>query len=371
MRTSEDRISDPRNALISMEVQSQSDFPGLLSTLYERNHCDGVSSATQESKNRIRWRKGREQQTRVLLDAIPRELLDNVLRFFSRLPESEDWVSHLPLEFTLELYGVTGKLVTFMKPRFNTLCISHSFKSDTENEICSWKKRKGSMLWTNDLNVARRFVLAGGGQSLRTIIVGLSVYHEDSGTEIADDFHKNCPNVRSLGIEDGRGVWISRFGHQLKELEITTVSPNVIAKTCNNLRELHLPVDIPSIGSKMWQHIGTSLECLTMTRSEIPGQEQEVDFKMVSRYCRNLRRICTYGMENWNKEISYFLASFGNQLQYCHVESMNERELTTIRSACKNARFSAMTSPKHRYRPYFASAWSSTRKDSECILSTR
>jgi len=119
------------------------------------------------------------------MDSFPREILDNVLRFFSRQPQAKDWVPHIPLETIIELYGITGELGKFMKPRFNTLCISDSFKYNSESDMfCQWKKRKGPMLWTKDLRVARRFVLAGGGRSLHTIIVGIGMYNEDLGTEL-------------------------------------------------------------------------------------------------------------------------------------------------------------------------------------------
>lgn len=41
-----------------------------------------------------------------------------------------------------------------------------------------------------------------------------------------------------------------------------------------------------------------------------------------------------------NPGISRLLASYGDQLEYCVVEDMNEGEITTIASACKNVRFS-------------------------------
>jgi len=40
------------------------------------------------------------------LDSCPKEILDNVLRFFSRLPEANDWFPHIPLESIVELYVV-------------------------------------------------------------------------------------------------------------------------------------------------------------------------------------------------------------------------------------------------------------------------
>lgn len=177
------------------------------------------------------------------LDSFPKEFLSNVLKFFSRSPAVKDWVPHVPLGSIIELYGVTGERVKFMKPRFNTLCISKSFKSYDENDSCNWKRRKGSILWTQDLDVARRFVLAGGGSSLHAIIIGKGIYGRDDGTEIIDDFMNSCPNVTSLSIEDERGVWVSKFGGQLEELEMVTESYSAISRTSANLRELHLSLE--------------------------------------------------------------------------------------------------------------------------------
>ena len=70
------------------------------------------------------------------------------------------------------------------------------------------------MLWTEDLDVARSFVLAGGGQYLRTLIVGLSFDREKSGTQIADDFLCSCPHIKSLSVHASRGVFVSKFGYQ-------------------------------------------------------------------------------------------------------------------------------------------------------------
>lgn len=76
-----------------------------------------------------------ERPPAFLLDAFPAELMDNVLRFFSILPKTQDWVPHTPLESIIELYGELGKL---MKTRFNALCK---------------KRREGAMLWPKYLEV--------------------------------------------------------------------------------------------------------------------------------------------------------------------------------------------------------------------------
>ena len=55
----------------------------------------------------------------------------------------------------------------------------------------------------------------------------------------------------------------------------------------------------------------------------------------------NLRSISIDQMEQRNEEISDFLASYGEKLEYCYVSNTNESELETIANACKNVRFCA------------------------------
>jgi len=58
----------------------------------------------------------------------------------------------------------------------------------------------------------------------------------------------------------------------------------------------------------------------------------------IKRHCRNLRRIWIFGSEDFseefNQEISDLFASYGAQLEYCHMENMNENQLT---SYCSNS----------------------------------
>lgn len=247
------------------------------------------------------------------LDAFPKEVLDNVLRHFSLLPKVKDWVPHIPLESISGLYGVAGQLGKFMKTRFNTLYISSPFDSYVYNETRKWKDTKGSTLCTNNSDVARRFVQAGGGQSLLTVIVGFDIHDRDDGTEIADDFLSSCPNVRSLRVCDKRGVWVSRFAGQLEELSIITATPNVV-RSCCNLRELSLSLDRDFVGSiNIWEEIGSSLECLNLGFVYREGEEEKNkiagELEKIKTQCRGLRRICMHGMFYLNEVISNLLAS--------------------------------------------------------------
>ena len=70
--------------------------------------------------------------------------------------------------------------------------------------------------------------------------------------------------------------------------------------------------------------------------------DAESGLEGIKTYCQNLRCINIHGRRRLNLSISNLLASYGERLQQCHVEDMNEIELKAITSACKNARFTAM-----------------------------
>jgi len=67
------------------------------------------------------YRSDMDTSPSLFLDTFSKEVLDNILRFFSRVPQARDWVRSIPLQSIVELYGVTGELGKFMKPRFTEL----------------------------------------------------------------------------------------------------------------------------------------------------------------------------------------------------------------------------------------------------------
>lgn len=243
-----------------------------------------------------------------LRDAIPKEVLDNVLKFFSLLPKAKNWETHIPLDTIVKLYGVIG-LSSFLKTRFRTLCVSKSIDCFRENKHFRWKRRRG-MLWTHDIFEARRFVSAGGGEYLHTVVLG---YGDGDGhvTGIVDDFGRYCPNIKSLSVHDPHQIWTSAFREQLatlEKLEIATETPADIARYCHNLRELTLHANCDCMGdSELWEKVGPALECLTLTYYSMDVEE----ISKIKTYCRKLRRINIHGLERCNTEISGLLASYG------------------------------------------------------------
>jgi len=114
------------------------------------------------------------------LDVLPEEVLDIVLdivlRLLSRMPKAKNWESYIPLDLIVELCGVQGELGRGLKTRFHTLCISTERECTSERDVFGWKLRPEGMAWTNDLNVAHQFILAGGGGSIETLILCHEAY---------------------------------------------------------------------------------------------------------------------------------------------------------------------------------------------------
>lgn len=197
--------------------------------------------------------------------------------------------------------------------------------------MLKWKERKGDMLWTEYSEVARRFVLAGGGQYLHTILVGNCTYPENGRTGIADDFPKSCPNVTSLSIGDYPHEWISSFGSQVEKLEIKISSFAVIAETCTSLSELDYYQDCDEADfENLLKTVGNGLECLTLDLEESFEEENDgvcSGIREIKTHCPNLRRITICGAEAMNEGVSKLLASYTDQLEFYFVKGMNESEL--------------------------------------------
>jgi len=244
------------------------------------------------------------------LDTIPGEVLDYVLRFFSRIPAAKNWERHIPLGDLVALFRVNGHLGTLMKSRFTALCVSNTGDCISEKNEYHWEIPTQGMLSTDDINVARAYILAGGGQALRTLAIGLRMRREEKDdTDIVHDFADNCPNVTSLSIHDMGTAWVSRFGKQLKKLEFATFSASGISQYCTSLRELNLNLYSHSSNTgddDLWEKVGDKLEKLTL---------KCVDRVLVD----HLEKI--------------------QQLKSAYLYGMGENEVRDVANACRNASF--------------------------------
>lgn len=88
------------------------------------------------------------------------------------------------------------------------LCVFRTKDCTEENVFHGWKPGPEPYLWTDSINIARRFILAGGGACLQTLVIGNSWYKdnwEDPG--LVDNVLKHCPNGSSLGISGETLMW--------------------------------------------------------------------------------------------------------------------------------------------------------------------
>lgn len=159
------------------------------------------------------------------LDSFLRKILDNVLLFFSRLPNAKDWAPHIRVRDLLGLFAVRGEIGNFIKARFNTLVVSTTSNCDQENVRFRWKLQTEGHVWADSIDDARAFILEGGGESLCTVIGIGMLKKERDNADLAGEFMKHCPNIISLSIYEHGTSWLDIFGKQLEKLEVRTGVP--------------------------------------------------------------------------------------------------------------------------------------------------
>jgi len=157
-------------------------------------------------------RKEDKAEPALFFDSLPKEILDNVLRYFSRIPNAKKWESHIDVRNLVEACGVGGGFGTLLKSRFHTLLVSCT-KNYFETMDSGWSELSEPYLWTQDIAVARAFVVAGGGEALRSIVISRHMYYrERDGQNVVDDFAKYCPNVTSMKIAE-EVTWFGRTSY--------------------------------------------------------------------------------------------------------------------------------------------------------------
>lgn len=134
-------------------------------------------------------------------------------------------------------------------------------------------------------------------------------------------------NTLSLNRITSIKIW-----QQLEEFEIVDIAPS---RTCCNLRELnmcqgfeHIANTCPQDASEfsVWEEIGCNLERLNLQAQEEGDQVSEEEYDIpgviesIKTHCGMLRNICIYDIFGYAEEILDLLTSYGDQLEYCHVE---------------------------------------------------
>jgi len=261
-------------------------------------------------------------------DFFSADLFENVLKCFSLLPNSKSWETHVRLGDVSRLLPLQGEFGSFTKSRFDTLRVS-------ERKFSPQILPHGAHLWTHSLYVARKYILAGGGQSLKKLVVDtpdISV-----GSEyILEDFVNHCPNVTSLSITLGGIYWARKFGQQIEKLQVRVDYPLHSPWNFPDLRELHMTMKTDHICPGFWKYIGRSLEKLVVS-FHVNSVDNVGD---IGEHCRKLK-VISLG-EGYYRAISAtvsLLASYGDQLEHALLSMMNEKQILEVIEACPNARF--------------------------------
>lgn len=305
-----------------------------IDTCTASSHLEKCISGQEENSGAM---SSAQLEWTLFFDIMPQETLDNVLRFFSDLPHAVHWSKHIPLSYITPLYRVRGGLGVFINTRFRTLCISCTMDCPHERIFYKWKVPNESILCTYYAEDALDFVLGGGGQSLHTLIIANSKYDV-----IIEEFHRACPNVRSLSVVENIGKWSSMFAPQLEKLEVARWRPfGFIPKHCSSLLELifhykgtfGLPyLDISAFD---WGNMSGKLESLVLTMIII----SEDGLKNIQKQCKNLKYIDIRSSSEFALHIAEFIASYGKQLDLVCIYDMPEIALKHVFDKCANARF--------------------------------
>lgn len=263
-------------------------------------------------------------------DTIPQEeILDNILRHLSPLPQAVKWDKYMQLKFLLGILRANGTLGAFVAGRFNELCISKTLDCAGEQNLYKWK--------------AHDFVTNGGGASLETIMIGDDMYYEAiNGRCMVGDFLRSCPNVRSLSVAEISGLWSSAFAMQLEKLEVSSSNTAIVfIKSGSALRELNLDCGYSFCeeGDIEWGGIGKKLERLMISGVSC----SEDGLKTMREHCKNLKhvdlRIANAFSVEESRNMAEFISSYGDQLDTIHAYDMEVGDLKLVYEKCVNARF--------------------------------
>jgi len=267
------------------------------------------------------------------LDSIPKEILENVLRYFSSIPNATKWERFIDVRNLVKALGFGGEFRTLLKSRFRTIYVSRTNHFEFHEALSGWQERTEPYLWTDDISVAHAFVVAGGGEYLRTLVIDRDMYkRERDGDNLVDDFVTYCPNMTSLSIEEEwDAVWTKKFGSQLEILEVH--ADMVLAdKFVLRLEKLRPEDNFPL---NLYQR-GPALRELNMTAH----RESDGGFDKIKLHCPNLKSVSVRIRPDLGcSAITKLLVSYGDRLEYALLFWLSEDQIRAVADACPNARF--------------------------------
>lgn len=105
-----------------------------------------------------------------LFDSVPVGVFNCALRLSSGIHKPKNWETHIAVSNLLRVFAGCGNSGISLKSRFNTLCISKIKHCYVENKNFGWQLCNEPHIWTDSIDVARKYILAGAGDSLQTLV---------------------------------------------------------------------------------------------------------------------------------------------------------------------------------------------------------
>lgn len=163
--------------------------------------------------------------------------------------------------------------------------------------------------------------MAGGGESLQTLVVGPGMHEaERDGAELIDDFRHHCPNFSSLRIaEPGTSsvgmTGVDKFTKQLEKLEIIMNRSLNVPFDSTVLRELTFQTYADDNScADLWKKLGCSLEKLVIG---LPFHRKH----QVDEIGRNLKSVSISGQHaEVVATVTTLLTSYGDKLEYAYLQ---------------------------------------------------
>jgi len=73
-------------------------------------------------------------------DGIPKEVIEIVLRYFSRIPNAKKWEIYIDVRILVDALGFSGGFGTYLKSRFHTLVLSRTRNCFSKRRVLGWKE---------------------------------------------------------------------------------------------------------------------------------------------------------------------------------------------------------------------------------------
>lgn len=270
-------------------------------------------------------------QNTAYFQLLSRDTLQNVARFLSTEPNSEQWREHIDAH-ALGFVFSSGSGLQSCAPDVTakTLCIDDDV-ADAE-------------LVSNMAAVAGRSFTA----------LELEGIQFRNWRRVRDLVARTCVNVKqlTLNMSGWNSVVLQLFEQQGHRFEVVKLRlfpvadrelrklMNAMAKHCTAIKEISFRVQHLKETDLIWKHCGHTLEAVTI--QPFPSTYLPLTLDNIKTHCRMLKsvRITTFfGKPPLMSSVASLLISLAHQLKFAFLGDMSVPLCTQVANACKNARF--------------------------------